>query len=239
MNTAVNDTLFELFHKFPYREDLVKQFAVGQKYVGIMLTNGSIGVSATLMHGMNTSPEKILENPDFTKYEHRIVANAWINANQNYSECINGKADIFEAIDFASYKSLVMVGYFGSLVQKFVDKGLKITIFDLNEQEVPVEPIENQKEAISNSDGVILTSTTLANGTFQRIMGFTTSKSKVFMLGPSTPLTADVMDMHSEVCGLFGARFKPHDDEVLSRIAEGGGTRTFLSRMEKVYLLRG
>jgi uncharacterized protein (DUF4213/DUF364 family) len=166
------------------------------------------------------------------------VVNAWVNSNINYSEPTNGEADIFDAIDFSAFKSLVMIGYFGSLVQKFVDKGIKITVFDLNEQDVPVEPIAHQKESIANADGIILTSTTLANNTFPNLISYTNSHSKVYMLGPSTPLTRQIMDMHSSVSGLFGAKFTPFDSDVLHQIEKGGGTRTFLHRMEKVYMLR-
>lgn len=234
----MRDILKELYANFPYSKNQVKSFAVGQKYVAVMLTNGNIGVSATLMNSIKSSPHSMLSNPNFSNYEHRIVVNAWVNANINYSEPTNGKADIFDAIDFSAFKSLVMVGYFGSLVQKFVDKGIKITVFDLNEQDVPVEPIAHQKESIANADGIILTATTLANNTFPNLISYTNSHTKVYMLGSSTPLTRQIMDMHSGVLGLFGAKFTPYDSEVLHRIEQGGGTRTFLHRMEKVYLLR-
>jgi uncharacterized protein (DUF4213/DUF364 family) len=234
----MKDILEELFHLYPYRKDLIKKSSIGMKNVAIMLTNGCIGVCSTLVKGIDYSAESILSIPDFTKHEHRIVVNAWINANCNYSTEISGTSDINEAIDFSSFKRIVMIGYFGSLVDKLKQKNVEIAVFDLNEEDKPVEPIRYQRETISNSDCIILTATSLSNLTYFDLFPYIPQSCKVFILGPSTPLSPLLFN-RLKVSGLFGARFKPYDYDVLSSIAEGGGTRSFLKRMEKVFILNG
>ncbi|MFP4557741.1 MAG: Rossmann-like domain-containing protein [Bacteroidales bacterium] len=208
---------------------------IGSKNVAVMLTNGQIGVCSTLGKEINQPAEDILKKPDFTSYEHRILVNAWVNACANYNMSICGNSDIYNAINLSSYSNIVMVGYFKSLIQKLSDSNIKVTVFDLNEEDKPVEPIQNQKESIRNAECIILTATSLANSTYSSILSNVSASSNTFILGPSTPLSP-LMFEHLPITGLFGARFKPFDYNVLNSIAQGGGTRSFLDRMEKVWV---
>ena len=232
----MEDILENLFLQFPFESTKIESLIGGEKFIGIMLKNGSIGVASTLSEKMHHDILKSLANPDFTSYSHRILVNAWVNACVNHTENITGTGDIFEAVSFSKFKNVVMVGYFGSLAQKFNSKDLKLTIFDLNEHEKPVEPIENQQAYIEQADCVILTSTSIANGTFSSLISYIKENCTVYLLGPSTPLSRSVLELFP-VKGIFGARFKPFDFEVLNAIEAGGGTRSFLANMQKVYIV--
>jgi len=232
----MKDILETLFLQFPFDNNSYESVICGEKFIGIMLKNGSIGVASTLSEKMPHNILKALANPDFSNYSNRILVNAWVNACVNHTEKITGTGDIFEAISFNKFKNVVMVGYFGSLAQKFNSQDLELTIFDLNEHEKPVEPMENQQQYIEKADCVILTSTSIANGTFCNLISFIKENCKVYLLGPSTPLSCSVMELFP-VNGIFGARFKPFDFEVLNAIEAGGGTRAFLANMQKVYIL--
>ncbi len=234
----MKDILVTLFEQYPFDSNNYESIICGEKFIAVMLKNGSIGVASTLLEKMPTDAFDVLKNPDFTIYTHRILANAWINACVNHSEIITGSNDIFDAITFTKFKNVVMVGYFGSLAQKFNSKDLKLTIFDLNEHEKPVEPLQNQKQCIQNADCVILTSTSIANGTIGNLISYKDNNCQVYLLGPSTPLTRSIFE-HLPISGIFGARFKPFDYEVLRAIEAGGGTRSFLANMQKVYILNG
>jgi uncharacterized protein (DUF4213/DUF364 family) len=230
------DLLRQLFSQFPFSQSAIKAFVCGEKNVAVMLKNGNIGVCSTLCHKVEVDT-KILKNPNFSIYNHRIIVNAWVNACTNYGFQVSGYTDIFTAIEFSVFKQVVMIGYFRSLNEKLRSIGVNLSVFDLDEEEKPVEPIINQNKVIQTADAVILTATSISNGTIKSIMDVVPLKTKVFILGPSTPLSQAMFSIPT-VCGMFGARFHPFDNEVLSAIASGGGTRSFLSRMEKVYLLR-
>jgi uncharacterized protein (DUF4213/DUF364 family) len=230
------DLLSFLFLKYPYTPEKLKKMVCGEKNVAIMLDNGSIGVCSTLCNTVECA-FKILENPDFTNYHHRIIINAWVNAFANNSVTPSGTNDIFDAIDFTRFEHVVMVGYFGSLSKKLMDIGINLSVFDLNEEDKPVEPLKNLASGIQKADAVILTATSISNNTFNELVGIVSTNSKVFILGPSTPLST-FMFSNPVISGLFGARFEPFDHEVLQAIEQGGGTRSFLGRMQKIYILR-
>ncbi len=231
----MNDILKQLFKKHPFSESNTNKLVIGSKNVAVMLKNGQIGVCSTLGKRINQPADEVLRNPDFNLYEHRILVNAWVNACANYSMNICDNSDIYNAIDFRNYTSIVMVGYFKSLMSKLNGSRIKVTVFDLNEEDKPVEPLQNQIESIRNANCIILTATTLANSTYYNIISNASDTSDIFILGPSTPLSPLVFE-HLPITGLFGARFKPFDYSVLNSIAQGGGTRSFLSKMEKVWV---
>lgn len=231
----MNDILLELFKKHPYEKNQILATSNGEKYFAIMLTNGNIGVCSNLDSiVINESTDEILVNPDFNSYPHRIVVTAWINACCNYSETVNGKLDISQAIDFTNYSSVVMVGYFGSLTEKLLEKSVNLTIFDLKEEEKPVTPMSKQIDAVKAADCLIITSTSITNKTYANLLENSTPECHIYLLGPSTPITSFLFSLPN-IYGLFGSRFMPFDFEVLNTITQGGGTRSFLGRMEKVY----
>jgi hypothetical protein len=230
------DLLYELFQKYPYSSESFQKMVCGEKNVAIMLNDGNIGVCSTLCNTI-VCDTKTLENPDFTNYHHRILINAWVNACANNNITPSGNNDIFDAINFTSFKHVVMVGYFGSLTKKLLDIGINLSVFDLNEEDKPVEPLKNLSTGIQKADAIILTATSISNNTFNELIGIVPNHSKVFILGPSTPLSP-FMFRNPVIAGLFGARFDPFDHEVLKAIEQGGGTRSFLGRMQKIYILQ-
>jgi uncharacterized protein (DUF4213/DUF364 family) len=231
------DILKVLFQECPFDKKIVKSITVGERHVCILLNNGNIGVCATLGEKLADQPIEILLNPNFLNINHRIIVNAWINACGNYNNALSGNNDIFEAIDFKEVKNLVMIGYFGSLAQKFIDKNINISIFDLDPDDKPVEPIHNQADALKSANCVIITSTTLANNTYADIISQVKPECKTYFLGPSTPLLLSMFNLPS-VAGIFGSRFNKFDYQVLSAIENGGGARSFLNRMQKAYILK-
>lgn len=231
-----SDILVNLFDKVKVNNVLESvKLIYSVKYVAAITENGNIGVTATL--GVEVDSVNI-KNLNFDKVNDRIVANALVNALVNYSSMFEGNGDIFEVINFEKYRSIVMIGYFGSLVKKFENKNITINAFDLDQLEMPVLPMEQQAEYLKKSDCVIVTSTSIANGTLSSIIKNTPLNSDVYMLGPSTPMDNSFFE-YPQVKGLFGSVFRPNDNDTLSIISNGGGTRQFIQFMQKVYMVRG
>ncbi len=231
-----SDILVDLFDKVKVSNALESvELIFGAKYVAAIAENGNIGVSATL--GVEEDSVNI-KNLNFDKVNDRIIVNALVNAFVNYNSTLKGNGDIFEVVNFDKYRNIVMIGYFGSLVKKFECKNIAINAFDLDQLEMPVLPIERQAEYLQKSDCVIVTSTSIANGTFAGIIENTPFESDVYMLGPSTPMD-DLFFNYPQVKGLFGSTFRPNDNDTLNIISSGGGTRQFIQYMQKVYKVRG
>lgn len=205
---------------------------IGQRHIAASL-NGNIGLCATL--GINCANAK--PNPNsLREIPNRIALNAAINACLNYSEEPSGLGDIFDAIDFKQYHSICMIGYFGSLVQKFSSSGINLNIFDLDRNDVPTIPMELQAQYLRQSDCVIATATTISNGTFDGILSQTPNSSHVYILGPSTPFTS-LMFKIPQIRGLFGVRFRPNDTITLKAIANNVHYGDFKRNGQKVFLL--
>lgn len=229
------DILEQLFDKAksinPFSDG---HFTFGEKYVAVQNGLGQIGVCATLGKKVDHTN---LENFDLGKAECRVAANAFANATLNYLVEPDGVGDIFDTVDFSKHTNLVMIGYFGSLVQKLQTKGIEPLVFDIDQHEAPVLPMDKQHEYLTVADCVILTSTSLSNGTFNGIIKTVNPQCSIYMLGPSTPLD-DLMFTIPQVKGLFGSIFPLHSSETLNLIAQSYGTRGFMHTMRKVYRIR-
>jgi len=233
--TDNNDILEQLFEKAKsVNPPSDAHFTFGEKYVAALNGMGQIGVCATLGKKVNQTS---LDNFDLGKVECRVAANAFANATLNYLVEPDGNGDIFDMVDFGGYTNLVMIGYFGSLVKKLQYKGVKPLVFDIDQHEAPVLPMKKQHEYLTVADCVILTSTSLSNGTFNGIVKTVSPQCSIYMLGPSTPLD-DLMFTIPQVKGLFGSIFPINNTETLNLIAQGYGTRGFMHTMRKIYRIR-
>lgn len=222
-----------LYDKYGANPDNVKELICGSRYFTLMLNDGRIGVCATLEQPYSIEVN-ILAKPDFKNIAHRIVLNAYYNAFINSPDKTYKNGDIFNIINFKKYSNIVMIGLFRPLVKKFANSNIPLSVFDRMEKESPVLPDEFQSEYISKSDALILTATTIFNGTFLDIVE-QTNNCDIFILGPSAVLYNDLLK-YKNVKAIFGSVFKNNDTEILQIIKEGYGTRVFSVRADKVYI---
>lgn len=228
-NFDILRSLFEKAnHLCPYHET---SFTFGEKYVAAISKEGNIGVCATLNARVNPNDTLSI---NFSNQANRVIINAYVNSVLNYRNHLDGAGDIFDTVDFSTYSIVVMIGYFGSLVEKLKGKGVFPSVFDIDQNEVPVLPMAEQAKYLSKADCIILSSTSIGNSTFGGIVDATPSNCSIFMLGPSTPLD-DLMFNIPKVKGVFGSTFPPNHTETLNLIAQGYGTRGFMHNMQKVY----
>jgi uncharacterized protein (DUF4213/DUF364 family) len=213
----------------------IKRMAIGKKYVGILLQNGHIGVCATL--GVEIPKKKTTFNhPDLIDPAHRIIYAAYLNANVNYENTYSLDKDIFEVIDFTRKKNIVMVGYFGPLVKKFQTAGINLAIFDKVKTKDELQlALDLMEEYLAEASTVILTSTTIAHGTFDAIISQTSNYCDIYLLGPSSLLHPEILE-YRNVKKVFGAVFEKNDSRILDIIEKGKGTKTFLPVGTKVYI---
>lgn len=212
----------------------IKDWVIGEKYVGIMLDNGNIGVCATLENVVDNALLKGAE-PDPSDPSHRIILNAWFNAVCNYWRSYSHDTDIFDRIDFKEYHSIVMVGYFESLHLKFTTAGIPVKVFDINKQSDILSDIGSLYSSLGEADAVILTGTSIFNQTFMNIVGACREESSIFLLGPSNTLSRD-MFAYPCIRIVFGSVFKPYDSGLFEKIANGAGTKGFIDHLQKVYI---
>ena len=220
------------YNKLGINNSKIKEIICGEKYVAVLLNNGNIGVCSTLKGKVDITIND-LQNFDNSSNSHRVVAIAYFNALLNYDREYKKQIDIFNEIDFKEFKNIVMIGYFGSLTEKFKNAAINLSIFDLKSDNDAIIDIKNQKQFLANADVVILTSTSVFNNTFLDIVNSTPKDCRIYTLGPSTILDPDMFS-YNNIHTIFGSIFKKNDLELLDIIRNGGGTKTFLHLMKKV-----
>ena len=212
----------------------VDKIVCGRKYSAVLLKNGNIGVCANLLNDVNVEKED-LNAPDLNKIEHRIILNAYFNANLNYLNHYEKTADIFDGIDFMNYENIVMIGLFKPLLDKFKTNNIKIHVFDLVKKNGELVSIKDEMEYIKKAETIILSATSIANNTFMDIVTHSRENCDIFPLGPSSIMSRDMFG-YKNIKKIFGSIFKSHDEKVLDTIKNGFGTKAFLPFGKKVSL---
>ncbi len=230
----MKEPLEYFFEKYGIDLQNIKHIVCGEKYVAVVLKNGNIGVCATLENYVNVEA-KDLRFPELKNIQHRIVLTAYFNAVFNYENMYDSTVDIFNKIEFRKYKSIVMIGFFRSLVDKFEKENIQLTIFDKFEEDPKLTEMSLQLNIVSQADALILTSTSVFNNTFLELVNATKNDCDVFTLGPSTIMHKE-MFLYRNVRLLFGSVFDPDDILALKIIQSGGGTKQFMPYMKKVFL---
>lgn len=230
------DPLIELAELIHPEINRIHRYVTGSKYVALMLENGHIGVCATLGSPINCQPMECT-SPDWDRTDHRIWINALLNAsiNNNCGQIQSG--DIFSLHTFSPNRPTIMVGYFAPLIEKFRQQDLPLIIFDRSHQNQDQTPMCEMGDHLGSAATLILTSTSLSNGTFRDIIMQVPPEAELFLLGPSTPLHPHLFGYPS-VRRLFGTVFDAWDHKVLDLIEQGHGTKTFGRRGKKVSLDR-
>ena len=215
-----------LLSKYKFDTNKIIKISTGQRYTAVLLKSGNIGVCANLGHRIDPEKNSYL-NLDLKNFSHRIVLNAYFNALLNYSHNSKSDVDIFDTIDFKKYKKVIMLGFIKPVVKQFNEDGISIIVFDFLKEDPVLTPISEQKKLLGQADVVILTSTSIFNNTFIDSINATKNNCDIFMIGPSSIMTPELLE-YNNIKMIFGATFKKFDDRVLKIIQEDGGTRRFL-----------
>ena len=223
-----------LLEKYNFNLRKIEKLTTGLKYTAILLKNGNIGVCANLGYKINTEINNY-SNLNLQDFSHRIVLNAYFNALLNYSNKSNGHGDIFEIINFRKYNNVVMVGLFKPIIKKFQENNIPISVFDYRKTSSVLTSSSKQKQLLKKSDAVILTSTSIFNMTFLNLINATNNDCYIFMLGPSSIMTQELLQ-YRNIKMVFGATFKKFDNRILKVIQNDGGTRKFLKFGNKCIL---
>ena len=230
----MNEPLKHFVEKYGVHVSNIKKIVCGRKYSAVLLKNGNIGVCANLLTNVEVKIED-LRRADLNKIEHRIILNAYFNANLNYLNNYNKKSDIFEFIDFKHYKNIIMIGLFKPILKKFDENNIKIQVFDLIKKDNKLIPIEKEMETIKKGDAIILSATTIFNNTFTEIVNNSGINCDIFLLGPSSIMNKDLFE-YRNIKKIFGSTFESYDERVLNIIKQGYGTKKFLPFGKKVFL---
>jgi uncharacterized protein len=249
-NTSMQLTqkMYDHFDK-KAREIEVESVSIGLGYTAVTTSDGGIGIAYTYVNQRGCCSM----NRDYRDYEggpaiellakikspdplHRSMGLALVNA-LNYQKASVLPEDSsdrlwMDTFGIAKETKIAMVGLFRPLVKLFQDRGAIVEVLDdfqgVGEQQVFYEKLKDWAQVL------VLTSTSILNDTTEDILGRLAPDVKVVMIGPSTPLIADVFS-HLPVHLLAGT--VPVDKAgVLKAIRHGVGTPVIHRFSRKVYL---
>lgn len=213
----------------------IMKYALGGKFIGLMLRDGKIGICSTLGTEVDDAIIRKEIKPDLDNPGHRIILNAYFNAVHNYSNRYEKHSDIFDAIDFGKLRDIVMIGYFESLYEKFRSRNIPVKAYDRSVENRNVEPLAEMNDSLLKAGVVIVTGTTLFNKSIMEILEATPDNCNVLLLGPSNILHNDMLK-YRNVKMVFGSVFDNFDDSIIRQVGEGLGARQFLKVENKVFI---
>ncbi len=89
-----------------------------------------------------------------------------------------------------------MVGWFGRLVEPIRASGASLTVIELNEQRVCHEPgliVTLDSSALAGCNKILITGTTLLNGTLEGLLELTRGAGQVCLIGPTAGCLPDAL----------------------------------------------
>lgn len=244
----LDDRLYRLFEK-PAARVAVETLCLGLGYTAVATSDGGTGIAYTYLDA-KTSCTVVTHYRDFEgrpaldllAYLHsvdpieRTMALALVNALNHQAALALPKDPknqfLFDALGIGAGTRVAMVGFFGPLMRLFEDRGAEVAVIDLHRR--VGAPAEFLPKLHSWADVLILTATSILNGTTEEVLAAAGQRVKTVLLGPSTPLTADAF-AHLPVHFLAGT--VPEDREaVFKAVRHGVGTRVIQQYGRKVFL---
>ncbi len=212
----------------------VAQLCLGVGYSAVALSDGAGGVCYTfreeLGHSCGVLPnaggltgmpaEDLIGWANKPGMAERVMGYAAINAvlNQGFSPGPN----ISGAVDCQPEDVVGMVGFFCPLVGKFRRQAKTLYVFEKRPGPDQLTlPETEMGNLLPSCDMVVLTATSLVNGTAQRILSLCVKAREIILVGATTPMAPEILKPYG-VTVLAGTQIM--DSGLALRIvAEGGG----------------
>lgn len=230
-------------------DSLVETVSVGLGYTAVRTDTGGIGLSFTMVDGeagctvvpgdldFEGGPAvDLLSEIRSPRPVLRSMALALINA-LNYPIAADLPEDrsndgLFDQLGVGEGSRVAMVGYFGPLMGKLTGRGATVEVVDIG-REIG-DPAAFNEKLSGWAEVVILTSTSILNGTVDDLLAAMGPEVRVLMMGPSTPMVASAFDglpVH-----LLAGTVPVDADAVLKAVRHGKGTPVLQRYSRKVYL---
>lgn len=217
---------------------------LGLGYTGVLLDDGRCGLAYTFRHETNygctafsaagtlqgRTASELLALSKTPGVLPAAVALATGNALSQPPA--DATADGLALLNIRPTDTVGMVGYFGPLVEKINQSCRTLHIFEkMPNPAAGVLAAAAEPEVLPQCQVVILTATTLLNGTFDEVVTYCQGAREVMLLGPSTPYAPRLMAAKG-ITVLSGVRVAD-PASVLRVIGEGGGTMKFMPFVKK------
>ncbi|MEJ2109250.1 MAG: DUF364 domain-containing protein [Acidobacteriota bacterium] len=221
---------------------------IGLGYCAVLLEDGRCGLAYTLHEKEYESCAVV---PDAGSLSGRSVSElmGWIKSPDSIA-CAVGLAtinalidlphgtvesDVLDMLPVRTGDAVGMIGYFGPLVGPLKESVREMYIFERKaDPDYGILPESASTELLPGCQVVIITATSLLNGTMDGLLDLVGKAREIAILGPSTPFVPEVFGQHG-VTMLSGLQVQDAG-KILQIVSEGGGTRQFGSAARKLSL---
>lgn len=221
----------------------VEDLVIGISLISVQLSDGTVGVSYVLRHGLPPScsafayAKEALGRPAeeiaawlLEKEDHvgRSVGSAVLSAaSQQLPIPDDDDPERMFGLDFTAEDTVGMIGLIGPVAMALRKRVKELIVFDEGVSafggNVSVHPMSEQAELLPKCTKMIITGSSTINGTIDGLLEMCRNAEAVAMVGSSTPMYAAAWQ-DTNVRSLSGSWWKNEAKEDIFRtISRGGG----------------
>ena len=238
--------------------EVVAEVRIGLVYTGVLLSGGHAGVAYTptcelsecrvLASAGNIagkSAQNLMRMALSPNLFEAAVGVATVNALSQIAFERNPEKYVFSSTNVLDLiqpeDKVAMVGYFGPLVPKILEKTRKLHVLEkrkIEDDRIKFSSPSEISEVLPFSNVVLISGSTLVNKTVSRILENIANAREVILLGPTASVTPQPF-FDRGVTAVMGVKITD-SKKMLKVIGEAGGTRQLLSTCaKKTALVRG
>ncbi|RLF07449.1 MAG: hypothetical protein DRJ60_02645 [Thermoprotei archaeon] len=243
---VVDELIQALMNLNPQIDEVVAEKVVmGLGYTCVLTSSGHVGLCQTLLGELNIhcckvtnkagslAGSKIVDLLMMAKswdLSERILGVATINAlSAPYIESQQGikvlKGNLIEHLDLRKGDVVVMAGNIKPFREPIKAKGCELIVLERSPQFMDEETLPDvaTDEIVPKADVVIVSGTSLANGTIDRILKMARRAREIALVGPSAGAYPKVLFDHGVT--IIGCIKALDPAMIIKVVSEGGGTR--------------
>jgi len=221
--------------------DVVKPIKIEDYIIGkhtILVESNTIGLASRLRDhqcvsdidnmNLNELSKLALSNNLGIASVGMAAINSFFEPNYKKIEFINGYDYI---LNNGIRKKVGFVGHF-SFIERLRKKMNDIVVFELKPRDQFDLDVKLMPEIIPTLDYLVITGTTLINHTFEDIIKFKNSKTKIMMLGPSTTTSEILFDYGVDI---IAGTLVENKKEIIQNIKDGFGFKKQKGRKSYIF----
>ena len=228
----------------PYLEGkTVKDLVVGISLISCQLSDGSVGVSYVLRHGLPPGCSAFAYAKDAIGKPAAEVA-AWLSEKDDYigrsigssvlsaaSQQIDipddSNPDKMFGIEFTAEDTVGMIGLIGPVAKALQSRVKEVIVFDESVSafggNVSIHPMCEQPELLPKCNKMIITGSSTINGSIDGLLAMCPNAEEIAMVGSSTPMFPQGW-AGTKVTSLSGSWWKNENkEEIFRAISCGSG----------------
>lgn len=253
--TVVSDSLENLRNWIPsIRRIRVTDVRIGPGYTGVRLTSGQVGLAHSLLseqapgccelmkragHLSGSSALDLARLALSWDIRSRVVGIATLNALSQAcfakyaSRILTSKGNIAGYLR-AKGSVVTVVGNIVPTIEKLRSKAKRIYVLERNSDLMDAETLPDTaaEEIVPQSDVVLITGTSIVNGTVDRLLELARNAREVALVGATAGVPPTVLFKHGAT--IVGTVRVKNPDAAMRIVAEGGGTPSLTDAVDFV-----